>query len=64
MSLLKTFTLVAVAAGVGGFVGEKAYALVEPRLPASIGPSVRVGAKLGFQAGAGVVTFAVLNSMF
>lgn len=64
MGIFKTFAFVAVAAGVGGFAGEKLYGLVDPKLPASVGPAVRTGAKLGFQAGAGVITYGVLRAMF
>jgi hypothetical protein len=64
MGLLKTFALVGVAAGVGGFAGEKLFNLVEPKLPASVGPAARAGAKLGAQAGTAVITYAVLNSIF
>jgi hypothetical protein len=64
MGVFKTFALVAVAAGVGGFAGEKLFTLVEPKLPTSVPPAVRVGAKLGAQAGTAVITYAVLNSIF
>lgn len=64
MGLVKTFALVAVSAGVGGYVGAKLYQAIDPKLPASVGPAVRTGAMLGFQAGTGVITFGVLRAMF
>lgn len=62
--MLKTFALVAVSAGAGGFLGTKLYSFVDPRLPASVPPAVRQGALLGFQAGTGVLVFGVLRAMF
>jgi hypothetical protein len=62
--MLKTFVYVAVAAGVGGFAGDKLYSFIDPKLPASVGPSVRTGARLGFQAGTGVLTYGLLRAMF
>lgn len=62
--MFKTFALVAVSAGVGGFVGTKIYSFIDPKLPPSVPPAVRTGAALGFQAGAGVITFGILRAMF
>ena len=64
MEIVKTFVKVAIAAGVGAFAGEKAYGLVEKRLPAKVGATARSGMKLGFQAGGAVVTFGIVNSIF
>lgn len=64
IEMLKTFLFVGVAAGVGGWAGDKLYALVDPKLPASVGPSLRSGARLGMQAGTGVIVYGVLRAMF
>lgn len=63
MEIVKTFATVAVAAGVGAWVGEKAYGAIESKLPATVGTGARAGAKLGFQAGAAVITYGIVRSV-
>lgn len=63
MDLLKTFATVALAAGVGAWVGEKAYGAIADKLPASVGPAGKAGTKLGFQAGAAVLTYGIVRSV-
>lgn len=62
MELFKTFLTVAVAAGVGAWAGEKAYSAIADKLPPSA-DKAKPGIKLGFQAGAAVVTFGVVRTV-
>ncbi len=63
MEIIKTFATVALAAGVGAWVGEKAFNAVAPKLPASVGAGARAGTKLGFQAGSAVLTYGIVRSI-
>ena len=64
MEFIKTLALVGVSAGVGAWLGEKAYGQIEKRLPATVGAAGRTGTKLGLQAAGAVTTYAVLRSVF
>lgn len=65
MGLVKTFALVAVAAGGGAFVGDKLAGFVQPKLPSSAqSPGVQTGVRVGAQAASAVALYAVLTSIF
>jgi hypothetical protein len=61
MELLKVVGLVMVSAGIGVWAGNKAYAAVATKIPASVPAE---GARVAFEAGATTVAFIVLKSVF
>lgn len=63
METFKLFASVALAAGVGAWVGEKAYGVVADKLPATVGPAGKAGTKLGLQAASAVLTYGIVRSV-
>lgn len=60
---MKQLIFVGIAAGVGGFVGEKAMGYLAPHLPASTaGPGVQAGLKIGLQAASTVALYGILRN--
>ncbi len=66
MELLKAFVLVGASAGIGAFAGDKLFAAVAPKLPATVTsrPAAVSGLKIGMQAGGAVVAYGVLRAIF
>lgn len=63
MEVVKTFVTVAAAAGVGFWVGNKVFAAIESKVPASAAkakPEIQVG----LQVGTTVLAFGILRSLF
>lgn len=62
MGIFKTLLLVGTSAAIGSYAGGKAFDAVAKKLPGQLQESE--AARVGFQAGIGVVAFSVLRSVF